>query len=145
MTQDQGTAATGLRILSREQVSFYEEHGYVLVESAIGDGWLDRLRAASQEFVEESRTLASSNRRLDVDAEMGPMGIVLRGRQLPAARSRHDRSHRGLERAVGRRRRRTEVADHRGSHDARRAGLVAWWLHNHLRSIGLWSFELSTD
>ena len=83
MTQDQGTAATGLRILSREQVSFYEEHGYVLVESAIGDGWLDRLRAASQEFVEESRTLASSNRRLDVDAEMGPMGIVPGSHQGP--------------------------------------------------------------
>lgn len=32
---------------------------------------------------EESRTLASSNRRTDVDAEMGPMGIVPGSHQGP--------------------------------------------------------------
>jgi ectoine hydroxylase-related dioxygenase (phytanoyl-CoA dioxygenase family) len=61
--------AAALRTLSDQQVGFYEEHGYLLIESSIGSNWLERLRAASQEFVEESRSLEASDRRIDVEPD----------------------------------------------------------------------------
>ena len=61
--------AAPLRTLSDQQVGCYEEHGYLLIPSAIGSNWLDRLRAASREFVEESRSLEASDRRIDVELD----------------------------------------------------------------------------
>ena len=46
-----------LNVLTPEQATAYHERGYVLVENAVSDDWLHRLRQASDEFVEESRGL----------------------------------------------------------------------------------------
>lgn len=58
-----------LRVLSHDQVESYAEKGYVLIEAAIGSDWLDRLRTTSRKFVEESRSLEASDRRIDVERD----------------------------------------------------------------------------
>jgi ectoine hydroxylase-related dioxygenase (phytanoyl-CoA dioxygenase family) len=55
-------------VLSREQRQFYFEHGYLLVESVIPGDWLARLREATDEIVERSRAITSSDRVFDLDA-----------------------------------------------------------------------------
>ena len=60
---------TELRVLSKDQVDAYHRDGYLLIEGAVSDDWLDRLRAASDEFVEESRALTESNKKLDLDRD----------------------------------------------------------------------------
>ena len=63
------TAPDELRVLTQEQVEHYREHGYLLLESFVSDDWLARLNAASDEFVEESRSLTSSDARIDVEPD----------------------------------------------------------------------------
>lgn len=60
---------TKLRRLSPEHVEHYHRDGYVLIERAIGDDWLQRLRAASDEFVEQSRALTESSSLLDLEPD----------------------------------------------------------------------------
>lgn len=45
----------------------YEADGYVCLPGVVGDGWLQRLRAATDEFVEQSRSLDASDGLLDLD------------------------------------------------------------------------------
>jgi len=59
----------GLRVLTAEQLDRYHEDGYLLVEGAVSDEWVQRLRAASNEFIEESRTLTSSSQKLDIEPD----------------------------------------------------------------------------
>ena len=47
-------------LLSHEQVAGYAELGYLQLDSFISQDWLDRLRSASAEFVEQSRSLGKS-------------------------------------------------------------------------------------
>lgn len=54
-------------MLTEDQVSQYHERGYLLLESAVDEQWLARLQAASDEFVDESRTLTRSTKKLDVE------------------------------------------------------------------------------
>lgn len=63
------TATTELRVLTPDQVQTYHERGYLLLENAVDAGWLDRLRAASNEFVDESRSLRASNKKLDLEPD----------------------------------------------------------------------------
>ena len=53
--------------ITDDQRAFYDENGYLLLESFVDEAWLQQLRAASAEFVELSRELTSSNRVLDVE------------------------------------------------------------------------------
>ncbi len=48
-------------------VAGYEASGYLLLPSFVSPEWLDELRAASAEFVEQSRRLTSSTRTIDVE------------------------------------------------------------------------------
>jgi len=66
MSKPTGTVVDPVE-LSRDQVDHYANHGYVLAASLISAEWLARLRAASDEFVEESRSLTASNSRLDIE------------------------------------------------------------------------------
>lgn len=63
------TVTSDLRVLTPDQVASYHERGYVLIEGAVSDEWLMRLRAASDEFIEESRSLTASSRKLDVEPD----------------------------------------------------------------------------
>lgn len=49
------------------QREFYEENGYLLLENFVSDEWLNRLRAASDIFVEKSRLLSESDKMLDLE------------------------------------------------------------------------------
>ena len=53
--------ASAVRVLTEKQREYYFENGYVTVEGAISDEWLERLRAVSNEMIEKSRTLTQSN------------------------------------------------------------------------------------
>jgi ectoine hydroxylase-related dioxygenase (phytanoyl-CoA dioxygenase family) len=53
--------------ISDEQRAFYDENGYLLLESYVDDDWLGSIQAASAEFVELSREITESNRVLDVE------------------------------------------------------------------------------
>lgn len=66
------TTNSALQLLSAEQVEQYHERGYLLIEGAVSDEWLDRLRAASDEFVDESRTLTASSKKLDLEPDHTP-------------------------------------------------------------------------
>ncbi len=66
------TATEQLQILTPEQVEAYHERGYLLVEGAVSSEWLSRLQAASDEFVEESRSLTASSKKLDLDPAHTP-------------------------------------------------------------------------
>lgn len=53
--------------LSEEQQDFYRVNGYLQLEAFVGQSWLDKLNAASSEFIEMSRGIAASNKVLDVE------------------------------------------------------------------------------
>lgn len=53
--------------LSSEQVDFYRDQGYLLLERVIPETTLRRLRQTIGEFVEQSRELTASNRVFDLD------------------------------------------------------------------------------
>lgn len=55
------------RVLSQEQREFYFENGYLLLESFVSREWLDRIRKASDEFIELSRTYRESDAMLALD------------------------------------------------------------------------------
>ena len=55
------------RVLTQEQREFYFANGYLLVESVVDQGWLDRLRAATDEMVDRSRALSRSDRIFDLE------------------------------------------------------------------------------
>lgn len=63
------TANRTRRVLSDDQVEQYHRRGYLLIEDAVSAAWLERLRAASDEFVAESRTLTSSSKKLDLEPD----------------------------------------------------------------------------
>ncbi|MEM7091883.1 MAG: phytanoyl-CoA dioxygenase family protein [Actinomycetota bacterium] len=61
--------ASALRRLTPEQVEHYRTNGYLLIPGAIDDKWLTRLRAASNAFVEASRSMTESDGTLDLEPD----------------------------------------------------------------------------
>ncbi len=55
------------KILSPAQRQSYFDNGYLLVERAIDETWLRRLRAATEELVERSRSVAKSDAVFDLE------------------------------------------------------------------------------
>ena len=66
MTPEQ-VLAVKPRVLSQQQREFYFGEGYLLVERAITDDWLSRLRAATNEMVERSRPVTTSDKIFDLE------------------------------------------------------------------------------
>ncbi len=56
-------------MLSQQQITRYHEQGYLLIEGAVSEEWLARLQSASDEFIEESRSLSTSNKKLDLEPD----------------------------------------------------------------------------
>ena len=54
-------------MISDRQRDFYREHGYLHLDSFVGQRLLDGLTAASEEFVDESRAAGHTSRRFDVE------------------------------------------------------------------------------
>ncbi len=55
------------RVLSQSQREFYFREGYILVEEIIGDEWLRKLRAATEEMVERSCAVTKSDKIFDLE------------------------------------------------------------------------------
>ncbi|NNE72975.1 MAG: phytanoyl-CoA dioxygenase family protein [Acidimicrobiales bacterium] len=56
-------------VLTSEHLEAYRRQGYVAIEGAVPPAWLARLLAASEEFVEESRSLTASTPELDLEPD----------------------------------------------------------------------------
>jgi ectoine hydroxylase len=54
-------------MVTDEQLEFYDTNGYLQLESFIDATWMAELRAASDDFIEQSRSLDASNRRFDLE------------------------------------------------------------------------------
>ncbi len=55
-------------MLNRDQIMFYEENGYLVIEDAIAPEQLDALGRVTGEFIERSRQLSGSDDVYDLDA-----------------------------------------------------------------------------
>ena len=54
------------RVLTQKQREFYFAEGYLLVEKAIDESWLARLRTATEELVERGRKVTKSDSVFDL-------------------------------------------------------------------------------
>jgi ectoine hydroxylase-related dioxygenase (phytanoyl-CoA dioxygenase family) len=75
-------------VLTDAQRSHYFEQGWVSVPGLVDAEWLDRLRAVTAEFVEQSRTLTESNVLFDLDD--GHSAAEPRLRRLSSPTDLHD-------------------------------------------------------
>jgi len=66
------------RVLTQSQREFYFREGYLLLEKIIGDEWLGKLRAATEELVERSRKVTKSDRIFDLEPAHRPEAPRLR-------------------------------------------------------------------
>lgn len=55
------------KVLSDAQRRFYFEHGYLHLDGFVSDGWLDRLWAVTNRFIEDSRRCTASNDVFDLE------------------------------------------------------------------------------
>ena len=60
-------ATTATALLNDDQMQSYDELGYLQLDSFVSQDWLDRLRSAAEEFVEQSRDLSSSTNAIDLE------------------------------------------------------------------------------
>ena len=74
-------------MLSPAQREHYLEHGWLAVPGLVQEEWLARLRAVTNEFVEQSRSLTESNVLFDLDA--GHSAAEPRLRRLSTPTDRH--------------------------------------------------------
>jgi ectoine hydroxylase-related dioxygenase (phytanoyl-CoA dioxygenase family) len=77
MTPEQ-ILAISPRVLTQAQREFYFTEGYILLEKVIGDEWLAKLRAATDEMVERSRTVTKSDKIFDLEPGHRPDAPRLR-------------------------------------------------------------------
>ena len=59
--------ASPAKVLTTAQRESYFENGYLLLERIIPDEWVERLRAATEEMIGQSREVAKSNETWDID------------------------------------------------------------------------------
>ena len=55
------------KILTQKQREFYFENGYILLEKLLPDSWIERLRKATDEMVDKSRSITKSDAVWDID------------------------------------------------------------------------------
>lgn len=70
-------------VLTRDQIAFYRENGYLVLERHLPDTWIARLRAEIARFEEEARGMTASNDRLDLEDSHRPEAPRLRRIKLP--------------------------------------------------------------
>jgi ectoine hydroxylase-related dioxygenase (phytanoyl-CoA dioxygenase family) len=66
------------RVLAQSQREFYFREGYLLLERVIDDEWLRKLRAATEEMVERSRKVTTSDKIFDLEPAHRPDAPRLR-------------------------------------------------------------------
>lgn len=71
------------QVLSQAQREFYFREGYVMLERVIDQGWLAKLRAATDELVERSRGVSVSDAVWDLEVGHSPRSPRLRRVSAP--------------------------------------------------------------
>ena len=66
------------RVLTQAQREHYFREGYILLEKIIGDEWIRKLRAATEELVERSRKVTKSDNVFDLEPAHRPDAPRLR-------------------------------------------------------------------
>ncbi len=66
------------RVLTQSQREHYFREGYILLEKIIGDEWIHKLRAATEELVERSRKVTKSDTIFDLEPAHRPDAPRLR-------------------------------------------------------------------
>jgi ectoine hydroxylase len=75
-------------VLTQKQRELYFENGYLLLEKVIDADWLGRLRAATDEMIEQSRTVTASDAVWDL--EPGHSAEAPRLRRLSSPNDHHE-------------------------------------------------------
>jgi ectoine hydroxylase-related dioxygenase (phytanoyl-CoA dioxygenase family) len=70
-------------VLTQEQIRFYDENGYLLVEDAVTPGQLRELREITYDFIERSRSVRESDDVFDLDEGHSPENPRLTRIKLP--------------------------------------------------------------
>ena len=70
-------------VLSAEQIEFYRDQGYLVVESRIPDDIIADIRAEIARFEDEAREMTESNMRIDLEDSHTPENPRLRRIKLP--------------------------------------------------------------
>jgi ectoine hydroxylase-related dioxygenase (phytanoyl-CoA dioxygenase family) len=83
-TRITGKAPTNLKVLQREQLDAYERDGFISVEGLVDGVWIEKLRAVTAGFIEQSRKLDTSNRIFDLEPDHTPDRPRLRRLVSPA-------------------------------------------------------------
>ena len=86
MTPEQVLQTTPKVLSERQRVSYYED-GYLLVEKAIDDQWLARLRTATEKMVMSSREVTASDATWDI--ESGHSAAAPKLRRLSSPNDHH--------------------------------------------------------
>ncbi len=73
----------GREVLSEDQVRFYEDNGYLLLEERVPAEVLERLRGEIARFVEEARGMTASDARIDLEDSHTPETPRVRRIKLP--------------------------------------------------------------
>lgn len=71
------------KVLSQDQRQAFRETGYLCLPGFIGADWLDRLRAVTDRQIEESRTVAETNEKFDLEPDHSPEAPRLRRLMKP--------------------------------------------------------------
>ncbi|MDP6690753.1 MAG: phytanoyl-CoA dioxygenase family protein, partial [Alphaproteobacteria bacterium] len=79
--------ATAPKVLTQRQRESYFEDGYLLLDSIVPEDWLQRLRAATDGKIEESRAIAQSDAKWDL--ETGHCAEAPRLRRLSSPNDHH--------------------------------------------------------
>ena len=79
---------TLLETLTPDQVSFYREQGYLVLENRIPMDAIEAIRAEISRFEDEARSLTQSNDRIDLEESHTPDNPRLRRIKLPHTTSR---------------------------------------------------------
>ena len=82
MTPEQ-ILSTSPRVLTQKQRERYFEDGHILIEKALSESWIERLRVATNEMVEESRAIAKRDAKWDIEPDHTPENPRLRRLSSP--------------------------------------------------------------
>ena len=69
--------------LTQDQIAFYQESGYLVLENQIPDSWMHRIRTEISRFEDEAALLNESNDRLDLEDSHTKHAPRLRRIKLP--------------------------------------------------------------
>ncbi len=72
------------KVLTDSQIESYRLDGFLFIESAVSDEWMDRLRATTAEFLDSSRAVTRSNRMFDLEPDHSSASPRLRRLNSPA-------------------------------------------------------------